>query len=326
MNKSSNSLKRRLASLSYLLWLAVVPAALAQVRPAAELATANLPAQRIGANDLVAVSVYDVPELTRTVRVGADGLVRLPMLKQRIKAEGLMPGALETAIASALVAEGLIVDPFVTVTIAEYNSRPISVAGAVKQPLTFQASGPVTLLEALTKAGGLAPEAGSEILVSRAQSGPDGSVTALVQRILVKGLIDSADPTLNISLIGGEEIRVPEAGRVYVIGNVKKPGAFPVQDGVESTVLKMLALSEGLMPYASKDAYIYRREANGSKNEILIPLSKIMERKAPDASLLANDILYVPDNKGRRMTLGALEKVLAFGAGAGTALIYAGVR
>jgi polysaccharide export outer membrane protein len=305
--------------------LAILPAAAAQVRPAAD-PNANLPAQRIGANDLVAVSVYDVPELTRTVRVGADGFMRLPMLKRRIKAEGLMPGELETAIASALVAEQLIVDPFVTITIAEYNSRPISVAGAVKQPLTFQASGPVTLLEAITRAGGLSPEAGSEILVSRAQSGPDGSVTSLVQRILVKGLIDAADPALNVSLIGGEEIRVPEVGRVYVIGNVKKPGAFAVQDGVESTVLKMLALSEGLMPYASKEAYIYRREANGSKNEIEIPLNKIMERKAPDAALLANDILYVPDNKSRRMTVGALEKVLMIGAGAGTALIYAGVR
>ena len=305
------------------LFWAFLSMASAQARPAtAEAASANLPAQRIGANDLVAVSVYDVPELTRTVRVGADGLMRLPMLKRRIKAEGMMPSELETAIASALVAEGLIVDPFVTVTIAEYNSRPISVAGAVKQPLTFQASGPVSLLEAITKAGGLASEAGPEILVSRAQSNADGTVTALVQRILVKGLIDAADPTLNISLIGGEDIRVPEAGRVYVIGNVKKPGAFVVQDGVESTVLKMLALSEGLMPFASKEAFIYRREANGSKNEIQIPLSKIMDRKAPDAALLANDILYVPDNKGRRMTLGALERVMAFGAGAGTALIY----
>jgi polysaccharide biosynthesis/export protein len=309
-------------SLACLLLSLIVQPAPAQVRAAPETTGANLPAQRIGPSDLVAVAVYDAPELTRTVRVGADGLMRLPMLKQRIKAEGLMPGELETVIASALVAEGLIVDPFVTVTIAEYNSRPISVAGAVKQPLTFQASGPVSLLEAITKAGGLAPEAGPEILVSRAQSGSDGTVTALVQRILVKGLIDAADPALNISLIGGEEIRVPEAGRVYVIGNVKKPGAFAVQDGLESTVLKMLALSEGLMPYASKDAYIYRREANGSKNEIEIPLNRIMERKAPDATLLANDILYVPDNKGRRMTLGALEKVLAFGAGAGTALIY----
>jgi polysaccharide export outer membrane protein len=303
----------------------MLPAAAAQVRPAAD-PNANLPAQRIGANDLVAVSVYDVPELTRTVRVGADGFMRLPMLKQRIKAEGLMPSELEGVIASALVAERLIVDPFVTITIAEYNSRPISVAGAVKQPLTFQATEPVSLLEAITRAGGLAPEAGPEILVSRAQTGADGSVTSLVQRILVKGLIDAADPALNVSLIGGEEIRVPEVGKVYVIGNVKKPGAFPVQDGVESTVLKMLALSEGLMPYASKDAYIYRREGNGAKNEIEIPLSKIMERKAPDAPLLANDILYVPDNKGRRMTLGVLEKIAVFGAGASTALIYAGVR
>ena len=322
MRSSNSSLKDRLGSLSSLVLLAIVAVGSAQMRPAGEVASANLPAQRIGANDLVAVSVYDAPELTRTVRVGADGLLRLPMLKRRIKAAGLMPGELETAIASALVTEGLIVDPFVTVTIAEYNSRPISVAGAVKQPLTFQAAGPVTLLEAITKAGGLAPEAGPEILVSRSQTGADGSVTALVQRILVKGLIDAADPTLNISLIGGEEIRVPEVGRVYVIGNVKKPGAFAVQDGMESTVLKMLALSEGLMPYAAKDAYIYRREANGSKNEIQIPLNKIMDRKAPDAPLLANDILYVPDNKGRRMTLGALERIMAFGAGAGTALIY----
>jgi polysaccharide export outer membrane protein len=76
------------------------------------------------------------------------------------------------------------------------------------------------------------------------------------------------------------------------------------------------------MPYASKEAYIYRREGNGNKNEIPIELSKIMERKVADPPLLANDILYVPDNKGRRLTLGALEKMLLLGAGAGTALLY----
>jgi len=304
-------------------WLAVSIAA-AQTRPAAapEPLNANLPAHRIGANDLIAVSVYDAPELTRTVRVGADGYMRLPMLKQRIKADGRMPGELEAAIAAALESEQLIVDPVVTVTIAEYNSRPISVAGAVKQPITFQAEGPVTLLEAITRAGGLAPEAGPEILVSRMRSGPGGSLTSLVQRIPVKGLIDAADPTMNISLIGGEEIRIPEVGKVYVIGNVKKPGAFAVQDGTESTVLKMLALSEGLMPYASKEAYIYRREGNGSKNEIPVPLAKIMERKAADMPLAANDILYVPDNKSRRLTLGVLEKALVFGSAATTAVIY----
>src|SRR5713101_7560469 len=69
--------------------------------PAAE-PTANLPAQRIGPRDLIAIQVYDSPELTRTVRIGADGFVRLPMLKQRIKAEGLMPNDLESALAKAL--------------------------------------------------------------------------------------------------------------------------------------------------------------------------------------------------------------------------------
>ena len=300
------------------------PATKAQTRPTAapETQGANLPAQPIGANDLISVAVYDAPELTRTVRVSADGFIRLPMLKQRVKTQGLMPGELESAIAGALRDEQIIVDPFVTVTVAEYNSHPISVAGAVKQPLTFQATGPVTLLEAITRAGGLSLEAGPEILVTRNQPGPDGAASALVQRILVKGLIDAADPALNIVLTGGEEIRVPESGKVYVIGNVKMPGAFPMGDGTESTVLKMLALSQGLMPYAAKEAYIYRREGNGNKNEIPIPLSKIMERKAPDTPLLANDILYVPDNKGRRLTLGALEKLLVIGTAASAAAVY----
>ncbi len=294
-----------------------------QVRQSPPMDVANnLPAQRIGANDLLAVSVYDAPELTRTVRVGADGMIRLPMVQRKVKAEGLMPGELETAIADALKAEQLFVDPVVTVTIAEYHSRPISVAGAVRRPLTFQAAGPVTLLDALTRAEGLTSDAGPELLVSRTQRGEDGKPVTLTQRILVKQLIDAADPEVNLKLIGGEEIRVPEVGKIFVVGNVKKPGAFPVQGTTETTVLQMIALSEGLMPYAGKQAFIYRREASGSKNEIPIDLDQIMNRKKPDVPLLAQDILYIPDNKGRRATMATLEKILLFGGGATTALIY----
>ena len=285
--------------------------------------SSNLPAQKIGPRDLVVLQVYDSPELTRTVRVDSDGMVRLPMLKQRIKAEGLMPSELETAVAKALQEEGLIVEPFVTITVAEYASRPISVAGAVKNPLTFQASAPVTLLEALTRAGGLAPGAGSEILISKTQPGPGGEPTSLIQRVPVKGLIDSADPDANLKLAGGEEVRVPEAGKVFVVGNVKRPGAFTVEDGADTSVLKMLAMAEGLAPNSGKQAYIYRREASGSKNEIPIELGRIMERKAPDATLVANDILYIPDNRSRKMGLAILERLMVFGSTAGaTALIY----
>ncbi len=289
----------------------------------APAAIPNLPAQRIGARDLIAVQVYDSPELSGPVRVGADGMVRLPMLKQRVRAEGRMPDELGGSIARALEDEGLIVQPMVTVTLAEYTSRPISVAGAVKSPLTFQASAPVTLLEAITRAGGLMPDAGSDIIVSKSQLGPEGQATSLIQRVPVKSLIDSADPESNLKLVGGEEIRVPEAGKVYVVGNVKRPGAFAVQDGAETSVLRLLAVAEGLAPFAGKQAYLYRREASGSRNEIPIPLAKILQRSAPDVPLLANDVLYVPDNHGRRFGLAALEKVLMFGSTAGaTALIY----
>jgi polysaccharide export outer membrane protein len=284
---------------------------------------ANLPAQKVGPNDMIAISVYDSPEFTRTVRVGADGVIRLPMLKQRIKAEGLMPSDLEDKIAEALTDEGILVDPFVIVTIAEYHHLPISVMGAVRLPVTFEADSPITLLDALAKAGGLSPEAGPEILLSRVQTGPDTAATTLVQRITVKALIDAADPEVNVKLSGGEEIRVPEAGKIYIVGNVRKPGAVTLQGGSEITILKAVALAEGLLPFAGKQAYIYRREGGtDSKNEIPIELTKIMERKSPDAPLMANDILYIPDNKRQRLTIGALEKLLLVGGGVAGALVY----
>jgi len=285
--------------------------------------SANLPSQRIGPSDLIAVSIYDAPELSRTIRVGADGYFALPMLKQRLMAKGLYPADLETAISGALRDEEILVNPVVTVTIAEYHSHPISVSGSVKVPLVFQAEGPTTLLEAIARAQGLNADAGREILISRPQPGPDGKSVMLTRRISVRSLFDDADPELNVTLTGGEEIRVPEIGKIYVMGNVKKSGAFPVQDGADTTVMQMLALAEGLSPFANKQAFIYRREAAGSKNEIAVPLDKIMKRQAPDVPLTANDILYIPDNRGKRFGMAALEKILLFGGTAGaTALIY----
>ena len=303
--------------------LAFPPAALAQQRPAGNPEFgANLPAQPVGPNDLLSVSVYDAPELSRTVRVGADGFFRLPMLKQLIRAQGLLPAGIEAAIAAALQQEQILVAPFVTINIAEYHSRPISVAGAVKMPLVFQADGPTSLLEAIARAQGLREDAGSEILVSQTQPGPDEKPVTLTRRIPVRGLIDDADPALNVKLTGGEEIRVPEAGHIFVVGNVKKPGAFAIRETADTSVLQMIALAEGLAPYSTKEAYIYRREGSGNKNEIPVPLDRIMARKAPDVPLIANDILYIPDNKGKRMTLGALEKILGVGTALGAASIY----
>lgn len=292
-----------------------------RIAPLIDANTANLPTQPIGPNDLLAVSVYGSPELTRTVRVSADGLIRLPMLKQSIKCEGLMPSDVENAIAETLKSAELLVDPLVTVTVVEYKSRPINVMGAVRKPLLFQAIGPTTLLEALARAEGLSEHAGPDILVSRMDD-PDG----LVRRIPVKDLLHGSDPALNLKLTGGEDVRVPEAENIFVVGNIRKPGAFAVGGDTQMTVLKAVALSEGLVPFAAKQAVIYRREATGSTNELVVDLGKIMDRKTPDFPLVANDVLYVPDSKGRRATWTTVERLLLFGSGATTAAIYATVH
>jgi polysaccharide biosynthesis/export protein len=288
---------------------------------------ANLPAQKISPNDLIAVAVYNAPELTRTFRVGADGTIGLPMLRARIQAQGLLPSQLEDKIRQALKAGEILVDPVVTVTILEYNSRTVSVMGAVKRPITFQAIGKVTVLDALARAEGLTQDAGPEILLSKPQPGVDGKPAVLIERIAVKQLIDDADPAVNYTLTGGEEIRVPEARRIYVVGDVKRPGPIEVRDGSETTVLKALAFAEGLAPFAGKTAYIYRGRTDlAGRREIAVPLEKILERKAPDVRLEADDLLYIPDNKSKRAGLTALERALGLLGGAGAALIYAGAH
>ena len=290
-----------------LILLAVSMIAVAQVRPSLmeEVGNANLPALKLGAGDLVAVSVYDAPELTRTVRVDPDGTIRLPLLAEGVKAAGLMPRELEAGLTEALKSEEILVDPVVKITVVEYHSRPISVMGAVRKPVTFQADGVVTLLDALARAEGFTDDAGAEILVTQNDA---------VQHIAVKRLMDGADPTLNLRLTGNEEVRVPVAGKIFVLGNIHKPGAFPVRDPADNTVLKMVALSEGLMPFSMKIAYIVRRQEGEKPREIPVELAKIMERKSPDVPLEVGDILYVPDNKTRRSTMSIIDRVAGFGA------------
>ena len=285
--------------------------------------TSNLPVEKVGKDDLLGITVYDSPELSRTVRVNSDGDIRLPMLRQQIKAAGLSPAELETAIAAALIDGNVLVDPVVTVTAAEYRSRPITVSGAVRSPVTFQAMGTVTLLDAITRAGGLAENAGAEILVSQPSSATEDKSRLLIQRIPARGLIDGVDPSLNLHLEGGEDVRVPEAGRVFVLGRVKHPGAFFITDGSESSVMKALALSEGLDSFPSNKAYIYRVEGgSGGRNEIPIDLKNIMARRSPDVALMSNDILYIPDATGARAGLKALETSIGLGATFGAAALY----
>ncbi len=274
-----------------------------------------LPAQTLGADDLLQIMVPYCPELSRSFRISSDGSLTLPLLKQRIQVAGLQPSQVEKKIAAELVAEQVLTQPVVNVSVLEYRSKPVSVVGAVAHPLTFQATGDTTLLDALAKAGGLTTTVGPEISVTRREVGPDGSMHITVQSIPTRGLIDMADPKLNVKLIGNEEVRVPEAGRIFVAGNVKKPGSFVMQNNSDTTVVKALAMSEGLDAYSAKLAYIYRESGPGKpREEISVPLSQIMARKAPDVVLQPDDIVYVPVDNGKRLTAKVLEQLAGFGS------------
>jgi protein involved in polysaccharide export with SLBB domain len=112
-----------------------------------------------------------------------------------------------------------------------------------------------------------------------------------------------------------------------VVGDVKKSGAFYITDGSESSVLKALALSEGLESFSAHKAYIYRTEdSSGSRKEIPIELKKIMDRKSPDVALVAGDIFYIPSATGAKASLKTLETSLGIGTALGAAFIYYGTR
>ena len=185
--------------------------------------------------------------------------------------------------------------------------------------MSFQAIGEMHLLDAVARAQGFLPEAGPEVIVSFSKE-TDGEKSPL--HVPIRALLAAKDPSLNIALRGGEEIRVPEALKLFIVGNVKVPGAYPLSDPDGSTVMKALALSQGSLPFTAKRAYIYRLLADsGKREEIPVELRAILRRKAPDVALQANDILYLPDNPKTRLTAGALDRMTGFGSSVGSGLI-----
>jgi polysaccharide biosynthesis/export protein len=121
----------------------------------------------IGNGDLLDIEVFDVKELSREVRVSQTGSIGLPLVPVRLHVSGLTDVQAEQKITEVLIANGLVSHPEVSVTVKDRKSKPITVIGAVAHPMVFQADHPVTLLEVLAEAGGVANDAGDTILVSR---------------------------------------------------------------------------------------------------------------------------------------------------------------
>lgn len=282
----------------------------------APTATTSLPDHKIVPNDLLSISVFDEPEVSKpAIRVGMDGTIAMPVLTSRLHVEGLLPRELEAELSRQLVDEQILVHPLVTVSIMEYATRQISVIGDVKIPGQFNVTAPITLLEALAKAGWTTIEAGPDLLFSKSSS-------EAPRKINILQLQTSTDASLNVMLTGGEVVNVPDAPKVWVTGNVTHPQAVPVRNQNDATVLKVVASVEGLTPYYNKTAYIYRADATGKRQEIVVPLKDIMHRKAQDVQLLVDDILLIPDDNGakRRALLQTLQGLA--GAASSASIVY----
>jgi polysaccharide export outer membrane protein len=259
----------------------------------------------IGPEDLLTLEVLNVPELNETVRVENDGTIPVKLLGH-VQAAGLTGAQLRASLESKW-GETYLEDPKVTVFAREFHSRPVSVVGAVAKPGLYQLTGPRNLIEVISMAGGLGSPSGRFLDVTRKGGFEDLQLAEGMEQtapnqieIDLKQLMLTRDPVLNIKMKPFDIVNVTKAGIVYVIGAVGKPGGFMMEDREKVTVLQAVSTAGGLNQFAKKDkARIVRRSDDGSRQEIPVDLGKIIKGTGEDVELAANDILIVPDSKGR---------------------------
>lgn len=291
----------------------------------------------IGAGDLLHIDVFDVPELSRDVRVSDTGDIGYPLMPGKIAAGGLSTFQLEAKLEQLLIENGLVSHPQVTVFVKEQHSQPISVIGAVRSPSVYQVIRPTTLLEVLAGAGGVTDDAGSEIIVTRQNDSAKAKIQPAsatsdapkqnqsIITIRLQDLLESGDLTYNIPVYGGDVVSVPRTGIVYVMGaGIAQPGGYALQSrGEQITVLKAVALARGLTVYAKSDSAVIMRNnpTGGQKDFIPVQIKRIENRKANDVPLKSNDVLYIPDSAGKKALAKGGEAL--FGIGTSVVIYHA---
>jgi polysaccharide export outer membrane protein len=248
---------------------------------------------RVGPKDLLEISVFGAEELSRTVRVSEDGKVSLPLLGE-VLVDGLTKSELEKKLAD-LLGEKYVQNPQVTVFIREYQSKRVSVLGAVEKPGPYQLLGRQTLMQIVSEAGGLTRDAGSDIIIIRQL--PDGTSTSL--RISIDALFLKGDAQLNVPLEAGDIVNIPvdKLVAVYVFGQVKNPGALQVKKSAIPTLLQAIAQAGGFTDRAARGGVVIKRkDETGKEKEIKVNARSILNNKQPDVQLLENDTVYVPES------------------------------
>ncbi len=288
------------------------------------LASVSADVYVLGAQDVLSIRVVDMEEFNDSVYpLDLSGFVTLPRLG-RVQAAGLTVEQLQAELVSKL--KDYLQEPVVTITITEFHSQPVSILGAVENPGVHQIRGNKTLYEVISEAGGLKDDAGNKITITRQlTNGPlplssahsDESGRFSIAELNIRSVMSAHNPQDNIAVKPNDIITVPKADLIYVIGAVKRPGGFPLQERANMTVLEALSLSQGLdhAAKANKSKIIRTDEVTQAKVEIPIDVQSILNGKGTDTALLSNDILFVPTSAAKQASLRALEALVQAGTG-----------
>lgn len=268
--------------------------------------SAETEAYLIGRDDLLEITVWQTPDLSKTLAVNSKGTIDYPILGA-IHAAGMTPKTLADLLQKKLK-QGYVKNPKVSVSVKEYNSKKILVFGAVEKPGLYKLKGPVSLLELLFMVGGVTAD-GKRMTVIRPEK---VSEDAMPMALLLSGeeeLSDSADAisvdllallskgdlSQNIMIRPGDTIYVSSGTgkRFYVLGQVTNPG--PYEWTQEITVLEAIKLAEGPTEYAAVNRILVRKKEGGNETKIKVNMIDIMKGKSKDDVLIQDgDIVVVP--------------------------------
>jgi len=289
-------------------------------QPASQAATATTPANtsdeeknisqasgsgdssvRLGSGDLIELSVYNVPELSTKVRVGNSGDVYLPLIDY-VHVGDLTVDEAQTLIEKRLSDGGFVRNPHVAIFVDESSSQGVTVLGEVTKPGIYPSLGDHKLYEILSEAGGFTGTAGRKVsIIRRNQPEP-------IHLNLPRNLAD--DLSSDVEIMPGDTITVPRAPIIYVVGDVGRPCGLLIDNG-SLTVLQAVALAGGANKTAKMGAVRIIRKGPTGLTETRVALKKMLEAKAPDVQLQADDILFIPVSGGRVLASRTFEAAMS---------------
>lgn len=247
---------------------------------------------KIGPKDLLTISVFEVPELNITVRVSEDGAIVTPLLGN-IHVSGLTRFQLEKKLIK-LLEKNYLKSAQVTVFIKEYQSKLVSVIGAVKKPGNYELVGRQTLLQMISIAGGLTEGASDRIVIIRQyENGKSASLVIDLDELMLQG-----NPKLNVPLQANDivNVSVERYIDIYVFGQVKNPGHIKMKKNGDVTLLRVIAQAGGFSERARKSSVLIKRKINGKEMRTKINVKNILRGKRKDFILKDGDIIHVPES------------------------------